>query len=71
MTIEYAIPARSLVKIKVYDNTGKEVTTLVSETKEAGEYKVKCNTAKFPSGVYYYKLECGGVSKTKEFTVVR
>lgn len=71
MTIEYAIPARSLVKIKIYDNAGKEVTTLVSETKEAGEYKVKCNTAKFPSGVYYYKIECGGVSKTKEFTVVR
>ena len=71
MTIEYAIPARSLGKRKIYDNAGKELTTLLSENKEAGEYKVKCNTAKFPSGVYYYKLDCGTLSKTKEFTVVR
>ena len=39
-TISYFVPKESFVSIKVYDFLGREVTTLVSETKSTGSYEL-------------------------------
>lgn len=54
--IEYDLPQRSFVTIKVFDSTGREVTTLVKETKEAGRHNVSFNGESLSSGVYIYKM---------------
>ncbi len=54
--IEYRIPNKVFVSLKVYNTLGEEVATLVNEEKPAGNYEVKFDGSKLPSGVYIYKL---------------
>jgi Secretion system C-terminal sorting domain len=67
--IKYKIPENNFVKLTIYDNSGKMISSLVNETKTAGVYQVNFATKNLPSGVYYYKLEAGNFSDTKSFTV--
>lgn len=69
--IKYKIPVSNLVRLSVYDNTGKLVRTLVNETKGAGIYQVKLTTDGLASGIYYYRLEAGNYSDTKNFTIAK
>jgi hypothetical protein len=63
-TIKFDVPKTSLVKIKVYDVTGKLISELVNKQMEAGSYGVNWNGSEYASGVYFYKIE------TKDFTKV-
>lgn len=69
--IEYQIPKESSVVLKVYDFMGREVQTLVNESKSAGRYSVNFNASQLSSGVYFYKLETESFSSTKKMTVVK
>jgi hypothetical protein len=60
-----------LVTLKVYDLLGREVSTLVNEEKQPGNYEVKFNGAGLPSGVYYYRLFSGTYSETKKMLLVK
>lgn len=57
--ISYSIPSDNSnhVIIKVYDLLGKEVSTLVNEIKNAGNYQVEFNASDFPSGIYFYTFD--------------
>jgi hypothetical protein len=69
--INYSIPKESFVTIKVYDLLGRELTTLVSEEKNAGEYSVKFNGSKLASGVYLYRMQAGNFIQTKKLVLIR
>jgi hypothetical protein len=59
--ISYSLPAAGRVGLKVYDVSGKEVATLVSELQEAGLHHVDFSAAGLASGVYLYRLEAGNM----------
>ena len=63
-TIKFDVPKTSLLKIKVYDVTGKLISELVNKQMEAGSYGVNWNGSEYASGVYFYRIE------TKDFTKV-
>ncbi len=44
------------VVLIIYDLLGKEVTTLVNNKLQPGNYEVTWNASDYPSGVYFYKL---------------
>lgn len=69
--IRYSIPQNLHVKLVVYDVTGKEVKTLVDETKQAGSYTVEFIAGKYASGVYYYKLEAGDYKNIQKMVLVK
>ena len=79
--ITYQVPAVSHVSLKVYDVLGKEVATLVNETKEAGKYSVQLsmNNCQLISGVYFYTLtavrkdggQTGTTIETKKCVVMK
>ncbi|MGK9475801.1 S8 family serine peptidase [Melioribacter sp. OK-6-Me] len=56
--INYEVPERNFVTIKVYDILGREVATLVNELKEAGSYRLEFSADKYglASGIYFYTL---------------
>ncbi|MBI5215404.1 MAG: T9SS type A sorting domain-containing protein [Ignavibacteriae bacterium] len=60
-----------LVTLKIYDVLGREVTMLVNEEKEPGEYTVQWDASNFPSGVYFYKLTAGKFSDVKKLLLVK
>jgi hypothetical protein len=69
--ISYAIPLWCKVKLTVYNALGKEVSVLVDESQQAGEYTVEFNAVNLPSGVYFYKLEAGSFVQAKKMTLVK
>jgi hypothetical protein len=69
--ISYQLSAVSDVKLVVYDIVGREVATLVSERKPAGEYTVRFNGAGLASGTYIYRLTAGNFVQTKKLLLLR
>jgi len=54
--IEYQIPVDGKVSMKIYDLLGREVITLVNETREAGYYTTEFDGSNLASGVYFYRI---------------
>ncbi len=60
--IQYTAPTNAKINIKVYDITGKLVTTLVDRSHNSGSYttswdKKDSNGKEVPGGVYFYRLD--------------
>ncbi len=70
-TIHYEIPAYSLVSIKVYDDLGKEVKTLVNQYQSKGSYDISFNAGSLASGVYFYQLKSGNFIITKKMMLLK
>ena len=70
-TINYSIPNTQYTILKIYDITGKEVMTLVNETKPAGRYLVKFDGSNLGSGVYFYKITAGSFSAVKRMFLIK
>jgi len=69
--LDFGISNLEFVSLKVYDIQGKEVMTLVNETKPPGRYQVKFDGSNFASGVYYYKLTAGNFTAVKKMMLIR
>lgn len=69
--IRYDIPVSGNVNLKIYDNTGREINTLVNEYKDAGYYTVEFSGSSLASGVYYYKIETGNNIATKKMVLLK
>ncbi len=58
--INYKLQITSYVQLKVFDITGRFITSLVDAKQSAGSYEVEFNAADLPSGVYFYSLNVEG-----------
>lgn len=69
--IRYSIPQNTIVKLKIFDIIGKEVETLVNEKQNPGTYEVSFDASKYPSGIYFYKLETENYSEIKKMVLIK
>jgi hypothetical protein len=73
--INYSLPERSLVTLKIFDILGKVVATLVNEERPAGNFTVSFNAnnadRNLPSGVYFYRLQAGNYVATKKLMLIK
>jgi hypothetical protein len=69
--INYSVPKAGLVILKIYDMLGKEVSTLVNESKNAGSYTIVFNGSNLSSGIYFYRLSSGKFTDTKKLILVK
>jgi photosystem II stability/assembly factor-like uncharacterized protein len=60
--ISYSLSERARVMLKVYDTVGREVSTLVDGTEEAGLHFAEFNASHLASGAYFYSLRVAGRS---------
>ena len=70
-TIKYQLPKSAFVSIKLYDITGREVSTLVNEQHNAGYYDYSFNASHLASGVYFYRIQAGEFSDIKRMVLVK
>ena len=70
-TIQYQIPKREFVTLKVFDALGNEVATLVNDEQQAGSHSVNFNSAGLASGIYFYKLQAGNFITTKKMVIMK
>ena len=69
--INYEIPKRSFVTLKVYDVLGKEVATLVNQDMSAGSYEINFDASELTSGIYFYRISAGSFTETKKMILLR
>jgi len=55
--IKFSIKESGLISLKIYDNLGKEISTLVNGKLDRGVYEVNWDGTNFPSGIYYSVLK--------------
>jgi subtilisin family serine protease len=69
--IKYSVPKQSLVKMIIYDVTGREVKTLVNEIKQAGNYEAVFDGTSLASGVYFYRMTSGDFVDVRKMVLVK
>lgn len=67
----YSGSAGMLVKLSVYDITGKLTSVLLNSVLEAGEYETEFNASQLSSGIYFYELNAGGLKLTNKMVLVK
>ncbi len=67
----FDIPVKSYVHIKVYDITGRVVTTLVNQELQSGSYETIWDAANYSSGIYFYSVEANNFSKNMKMVLVK
>jgi hypothetical protein len=69
--INYSIQEPSFVTLSVFNTLGQEITQLVGEYKEAGNYSVRWQASNLPSGMYFYKITAGLFNDTKKMILAK
>ena len=69
--ISWQVPVDGYTTLKVYDDLGREVATLVNEEKPAGNYEIEFNASELASGVYYYRIISGDFVDTKKMILMK
>lgn len=69
--INFDVPRQGFVTLRVYDLLGREIKTLVNDVKQPGSYSIDYNASGLPSGIYMYRLECGGYNFIRKMVLLK
>lgn len=69
--IRFSLPVSGMTSLKVYNETGEEVATLVDGVRETGNYEINFDARGLSSGVYFYTLSSGEFSQTKKLVLMQ
>jgi photosystem II stability/assembly factor-like uncharacterized protein len=69
--MRFAVKNYGLVKVTVFDATGKQVAEPVSEMLKPGIYESSWDASSYPSGAYFYRLVVDGYMETKKMILVK
>ncbi len=70
-TISFTIFSEAHVNLSVYDITGRKVAILVDHSMRAGRHSAVFNASDFTSGVYFYRLQAGGMARTGKMLMIK
>ncbi len=69
--IEFAVPKKSFVELKLYDILGREVAVLIQKELPAGTYKYELQAGNLSTGVYFYVLKADGFMNSKKMVLLK
>ncbi len=70
-TIRFALPAAGTVRLMVYNIAGQEVARLVNGPLPAGTHQVMFEGSRLASGVYFYRLQAPGFTRTRKMLLIK
>jgi hypothetical protein len=70
-TIQYGLPNRSYVTLKVFNMLGQTVALLQNGEQEAGYHKVQFDGRNLSSGVYLYRMQAGEFVQTRRLLLLK
>jgi len=70
-TISYELAQAAAVRLVVFDLFGRAVKTLVQATQSAGRYSVPFEAGDLASGTYFYRIEAGAFSQTRQLVLLK
>lgn len=70
-TIRYLLPAASDVTIAIYDLLGNRLETICDDYQSPGYKQVSWRAECYPSGVYFFRIKAGDMSKSQKITLLK
>lgn len=68
---KFSLPLTGSVLLKIFDIMGREITTLVNKSMQAGSYEVDWDASTYSSGVYFYTLTSGDFTQTRKMVLIK
>lgn len=69
--IQFAIPKRSEVSLKVFNVLGQEVANLINTEMNRGVHRVNFDASNLSSGIYFYRLQSGSFVEAKKMLLIK
>jgi hypothetical protein len=69
--VEFSLPKEAFVTLKVYNSIGAEVAVLVNDLRSAGIHTVRFDAENLAGGVYFLRLQSGGVIETNKMILLK
>lgn len=69
--INFTLNEQKHVRLEVYDGLGRKIQTLVDETRNSGYYSINFDGSGLASGIYYYRLRTGELTRTKKMILIK
>jgi len=70
-TLSYSLPEPSEITLTIFNILGQQVDILVQGLEPAGIHTITWGASRFPSGVYFARLESGGSSKSIKMLLLK
>jgi hypothetical protein len=70
-TISFTLPESGNINLTVYNIIGEQVEQLFNGYKEAGIHTINFNASELNSGIYIYKIEANGLTKSRKMMLVK
>ncbi|NHZ86589.1 MAG: T9SS type A sorting domain-containing protein [Planctomycetia bacterium] len=70
-TISYSLPNEANVEVNIFNVKGQKLETLVNIKQIAGEYYIKWDSSKYPTGTYFYQITTPSFTKTRKMTYIK
>jgi hypothetical protein len=69
--IDYQLPTKGNVTLRIYDILGRLITTLVDKEQDPGYYNVIWDASKYASGIYIYAIKSGSFTSSKKLILLK
>ena len=69
--ISFNLKSATHVSIKVYNVLGAEITTLMDDFQTPGKHTLSFNAVNLASGIYFFRMNAGGVSTSRKMMLVK
>jgi hypothetical protein len=69
--IQFQLASPEKVSLKIYDVLGKQIVTLVDETRPAGVFTVHVDASRLSSGIYFYTMKAGSYQAIKKMILLK
>lgn len=69
--LDFSLKEATEVKLTIYNILGEEITTLLNDYLESGNYHITFNAGNLSSGVYFYELKTGQNKIVKKMNLIR
>lgn len=69
--ISFSVPKQSYVTLKIYDQLGREIKTLIDDELGAGNFSATFSADNYSSGVYFYTLASDDFRETKKMLLIK
>lgn len=70
-TIQFDVPEKCFVSLKIFNTLGIEITSLVASDLSPGRHSVSWNAANISTGVYFCRMQAGGFISTRKLLLLK
>jgi hypothetical protein len=70
-TLSYRIPEEGQVTLRIYNLLGDPIATLVNGRQPAGEYAIRFDASRLPSGIYFSRLTFRGLTAVRSMLLMK